>query len=849
MSTTINNKEQLFALMKAGATVITPNNRLAEQLLHDYLSMQGETVQEKPACLPYRAFLHQSFKTLGHRTPRIHHPLLLTTQQTRFLWQQIIGEHLNTPAHPGLLHEIQDSWSRCLLWEIDSRHPSFSLTDQTRRFQVLWQQTEKRLNSLHAITTDQLLPYLLAQQDWTFPETMIWACFDDFTPQQHALQQATKERGARHFLMDLQQPVSRPFLYAAKDERDEYQQLIHWLYYHLEQKKQRIGVIIPELHQQAHHIHRMLSEHFSPESFNLSLGQSLKDYPLVAHALCWLALDTKTITQHQAGLLLRSPFLGHSRTEMLARAHFLQNNRTMQERNIDVSLLARELQKTAPELSTLLTSLYHYPESASPQSWTHHFYKRLAELGFAGEYPLNSASYQCYQRFLLLFDEFKQLSLLTDTMTFEQALSALNDMAQHAIFQPRKSPAPIQIMGLLESAGSQFDCLWVSGLTDDCLPQNTRLSAFIPITLQQELEMPHASPARELRLAQKTLNRLQYAGSECVFSYPCLTKDKPNLPSPLLVDIPEWEARHVADYSTHSTCLVRYNEEYQLPVQDYESPGGGTNILANQAKCPFRAFAAHRLHVKTGMSVSDGPNPQERGKIIHKIMEVIWRRLHDQQTLLTMDEKTLDAIIEQAIIDAIEPYQESRPHSFSPWIQSVEIKRLKRLVYAALQWEKLRPSFVIDGLEQSFTLNLSGLELTIRIDRMDSLASGKKWVIDYKSSLPQSTPWNEDRPIEPQLLLYALLHDDINTLLFAQLKNGQIQCKGLSEEQSELSGITSLKNDQSWEECRTRWQQQLDDLAREFLNGYCPPKPAKPAICQQCDFKPLCRFSVSTEDS
>ena len=136
---------------------------------------------------------------------------------------------------------------------------------------------------------------------------------------------------------------------------------------------------------------------------------------------------------------------------------------------------------------------------------------------------------------------------------------------------------------------------------------------------------------------------------------------------------------------------------------------------------------------------------------------------------------------------------------------------------------------------------MAGLDFKVRVDRLDQVED-KKWVIDYKSSLPPNKPWNEDRPKEPQLLLYALLDEQINALLLMQLKTGKIVCSGLSEEKQDISGITSLKKEEQWSEYRSKWQQQLTLLAEEFAQGYCPPQPASLTLCKQCDFQSLCRF-------
>src|SRR4029079_3574934 len=117
---------------------------------------------------------------------------------------------------------------------------------------------------------------------------------------------------------------------------------------------------------------------------------------------------------------------------------------------------------------------------------------------------------------------------ISATLNKKEALDALTHLIENTIFQAKKTNAPIQISGLLEASGCEFDSLWVMGLTDQCLPQNTRLSAFIPPQLQRELLMPHSLPARELQFAKQTLQRLQRGSDTTVFSYSKLQGDNPN---------------------------------------------------------------------------------------------------------------------------------------------------------------------------------------------------------------------------------------------------------------------------------------------------------------------------------
>jgi probable DNA repair protein len=286
--------------------------------------------------------------------------------------------------------------------------------------------------------------------------------------------------------------------------------------------------------------------------------------------------------------------------------------------------------------------------------------------------------------------------------------------------------------------------------------------------------------------------------------------------------------------------LAKVDETYTIPIKANELLAGGTALLGNQAKCPFKAFAEHRLSAKPLPQVSEGTDNKERGTLIHKVMEVLWRDLESQHHLLQMEPGELNQLIEQAINEAQKAVQKESEEPL-PLIQEIEYTRLKRLVVGCLEWEKQRPAFTVASLEQSFSIRLSGLEIKVRVDRLDKV-SDKTWVIDYKSTLPSNKPWNEDRPQEPQLLLYALLDEDINTLLFMQIKTGKIICSGLSEEPSDIKGISALKKGENWIDTRDYWQQQLTTLVEEILGGHCPPQPISSTTCSYCDFKNLCRI-------
>ena len=836
----LTNNENLFEAMTNGITIITPNNRLSNQLLHDFFKRTAgsKIACDKVSCVPYSSYLGTLFHKARHLYPNIKHPILLSSEQQRYLWKQILSQH-HDHGHEGLLAEIQEAWIRCQHWEIDSTDPAFAQTPQTDLFQLFWHQFQEELDVRQALTQEQLSTYLLQIPD-IFDNTTLWACFDDYTPQQRSLQQAMVSAGYPPIFYDLSSENAVTQLYPAKDRQDEYEQMIHWLKDQLAEGKNRIGVVIPELQKEFRLMERLLERHIPVDKYNISLGQPLLNTPLVAHAMHFLSLD-QTLDNHQARLFLQSPYLEGSRSEFQARSQLMQEDNLLQGHTFPLSSFIKTVKNNAPNLGSLFNNLSNYPKEASPSDWVTLFKHRLTELGFPGDYALDSANYQYLQRFLSLLDSFMALSFINPMMTKTEAINALMDLAKSTIFQIQTSTTPIQILGLLEASGCTFDSVWVCGISDQCLPHKTNFSAFIPIETQRENQMPHAVAARELQFAKQLIRRLQQGCQESVFSYPRLMGDVPNLPSPLIADLPIYTTRQLTEPFTE-TYLTEQEENYDFPLRVNEPVKGGTALLANQAKCPFRAFAKHRLHAHAAPKLSDGLSPIERGKLIHDIMDMLWQGLGTQQQLKLLTADALEQHINDAISQALTQSMTEREAPYPALLQSIETERLQRLVHASLEWEKQRESFVIEAVEQEFTPNLAGIDFRVRVDRLDKLESGNKWVIDYKTKLPINKPWNEDRPEEPQLLLYALLDAEINALLFVQLNAGRVTCSGLSEESHAIRGMSTLKKDDSWRERQQQWHQQLTDLAQEFQDGHCPPSPFRTSTCQRCDFTNLCRI-------
>ena len=94
-----------------------------------------------------------------------------------------------------------------------------------------------------------------------------------------------------------------------------------------------------------------------------------------------------------------------------------------------------------------------------PSEWSAAFSKLLQRAGWPGDRPLNPAEHQAVEHWKNLLSELAALDVVLPRITYGQALQRLRRIAHDRRFAPRDEGAPVQIMDMLEAAGSQFDAL------------------------------------------------------------------------------------------------------------------------------------------------------------------------------------------------------------------------------------------------------------------------------------------------------------------------------------------------------------------------------------------------------
>jgi ATP-dependent helicase/DNAse subunit B len=282
------------------------------------------------------------------------------------------------------------------------------------------------------------------------------------------------------------------------------------------------------------------------------------------------------------------------------------------------------------------------------------------------------------------------------------------------------------------------------------------------------------------------------------------------------------------------------------PLADSGVISGGTAILKSQSACPFQAQARYRLLARSLESPHPGMDRRTSGMIIHEALDQLWRRWRNRDGLINAEHWRQQ--VSDAVGQAIRRLRLGDRKNRSAMLE-IEHGRLCRLISALIEQEREREDFEIIDSEKSVEIDLPGLTLRTRSDRLDRTASGATLIIDYKSGLARVADWLGERPVDPQLLIYAVgSKAPVDGLAFAILKAGQIGYRGISTAPGEIPGVKSIDATRGlpegvaeWDDLVDYWRKAVHGLAGEFTAGHAAVAPRDQSVCRYCDLTALCR--------
>ena len=104
----------------------------------------------------------------------------------------------------------------------------------------------------------------------------------------------------------------------------------------------------------------------------------------------------------------------------------------------------------------------------------------LAAYGWPGDQAPDSDEYQAIEAFREKLGQIRSLDLVAGGTTLAGALSELQARLRLQPFQPETVSSPVEILGVVESAGLEFDALWFGNQVTGSWPPEPTINPFIP---------------------------------------------------------------------------------------------------------------------------------------------------------------------------------------------------------------------------------------------------------------------------------------------------------------------------------------------------------------------------------
>ena len=890
---------QIDAWLREGGLVVAASDRAARAVhaaYHRARQAEGLSAWTSPHVFDWNAFARREWEARTRESR-----LLLNRTQEQSLWLRLIADSgktagwLEAPRRRLAdlaveAHDLLCSYAPALLHATARRA---WLQDAAAFSQ--WQSAFDDLCRQNALLTASrvpvdLLPLLEADRNDRPP--LVLAGFDRLLPVQELVLQAWGDVR----IIEPGSPAIEVHSCAAANEQLELTACASWCRKQLDSNPlARLLVLCQDANLRRGEIERAFLHQCASHPtmrFEFSLGVPLAQVGLARAALLLLRWLDDAIQEQDLDWLLGSGYCASAPEETAALAAYMRalRRRGLQRTRWTLEAFLRQpagIASPTVAWSQRMTAAQQRLRNAtgrpqSPLDWADLSSQLLQAIGWPGSRPLTSAEFQAATRWQQALDLCASLGFDGRRMLWAQFVPELDRIATEMLFSEESQDAPILIAGPAESAGLTADGIWFLGADENAWPASGTTHPLLPIDVQREAGMPHASPSLDWRLAESITTRLLSSGARQVcFSFARQKEDVETRPSRLIAQhagAPQGLPPSLVPESPREPLTIAFEDTPAIPLPSvparkssaqlslfddtgtrreiiqYEVPGGAT-VLTSQSQCAFKAFAAARLGAQEWDPAETGLTAAQRGQLLHGVLHAVWSETPQgirNSTQLHNLGAELKPFVEGHVRRVLE---EQMPvcarEQMPPRYLELEKDRLTSLVTAWLEYERERVPFDVASTEVASIVAVSGLNLKLRLDRVDRLDDGSLLVIDYKSGNVSPKSWELPRPDDVQLPLYAGFSlppdQELGGLVFAKVRPGDIGFTGkVVNAQGTLDpnlrgGSGLVKNPLTPAEL-SAWRETIEQLARDFIAGRADVNPSDyPATCERCGLYTLCR--------
>jgi len=588
-------------------------------------------------------------------------------------------------------------------------------------------------------------------------------------------------------------------------------------------------VAFPALDDYGPLVEEIFSDYGIP--FNRALGRQLSASPVTTSMVSLLRACQENFSGPSLLRIFSSPFLKFAEQPNLAPSL----DRLMRDHSIiggrDKLLLALKYHTSGENGTDILTAplndLFDALEPFSKQQtaplgiWMDRLDALTAWSGLGARVaamygPLN-INLQAYRKLNEILASLTHAGKLFPeyTYTFNEWLFLLKKTFMHARFQvPPEDEGGVQILGLEESTGRQWNEIYLGGLMDGKFPQRLPQNIFLPDATLEALGVHTLEHAR-LNAAYH-FYRLLLSAEKVTLTLPENERDRPIVPSPFLQELTPLRKAGLLNQGIENTSSIQFTlkieDSYSIPelakavsiMSNIENSRGvlprtewltdlsdkmpdlfsqihaiksaieympaepiATAVPQQKRKfrvtelddyinCPYDYYIKHVLGIEPLEEVTEDISPLDRGSKVHAILRNFY--LSWNKPVMKENREEARALIEKLADSAFDEEADTiRNRRQKYMFLNVMTERFLN-AEEALWKQGLQPAYLEQKIEQYHVVLSNGMEVELsgKIDRIDVEKNGNFIIVDYKTGKYPQPKMNLEQEIF-QLPVYAVM--------------------------------------------------------------------------------------------
>jgi len=774
---------------------------------------------------------------------------LLSREQERAIWAGVVSrdgsDHLRAPEMIAQL--LQHAWQLKNVWQVSNSDEASKCpadVDAFLRWSDDFSQALKQIGAIDRATF--FSKHMTKDPDFIAqgfrrpsPTLRSWLNQDKF------LCTATDRLDTSNFV---------PHVYDSFE--DELHEAMFWAKSVWERDRDsRVVVGVDSLSSHVDEVHRCGADVFGqiwggPEMPYFSKHRDvLGDYPGIQIAL--LVLDIRPRCKWDTvSELIRHPLLKGFDEESHQRSVFDARLRDENRYELDLLLIINRLEQSGDCLylleffrsvqAALLTS----SRVNSLSYWISHFNKILRSVGVIGLRDKTSSRNSLEVHWSRVCDQVMSLDAVMEFVTRGEALSILKRHVEQAtVFAGEKSTGifiiPADDVFIVDPTH-----LWVANASSKAFVSERAGTPFLPLNSQRRVGIPGLNPESDKMYVESIISILTTLGRERHVSYSKFKGDERVSFSPFFPRLAGVESEKIQKFIApgwdQPAAKLQEYSDFIGPALDSTQPlVGGVAVFYDQAVCPFKAFAVHRLRATPVAEPIRGINYREKGVIVHQVMNAFWRGLKISSALQKFSSEEKLEYVKQVVQGELK--KDYFATSIETELFKIEIDRLTELIQAWTDFELTLEPFRVISQEEKVSVNIFGVPVKIKPDRIDQLESGDIRIVDYKTGACSRSDWIGPRLLAPQLPMYAIFHPlfSATSIAFAHVNTAKPRWIEVPDSDSPA---------EDWGEWTNRWEQDIKILAEEILDGIATPEIGERDACAYCDQGASSLIEVATDE-